>query len=280
MQRLRSPLSMGAALLSLSCAALSQVPGPNINIVANDPFNQKQVEVDAAANPLNPNHIVAGFIDYQTVANEVPSLEPTSSAWCGFSFSANGKTWKNTLVPGFPADTSTAGKSSPIFGASQCGDPSVAWDTSGHVFYEGLAEGSSGGATLFVARFTDPDDGSGGLLYDFTVAIATGNPSSTGQVLDKPSLLFVPDPTPGSSAAAGTLFACGSIFDGTMGGKFRNKVVCSISSDGGNTFSKANQGKVNGTINTNNGTALAPAPDGGAYLLWRAFLGSENGYGS
>src|SRR5690348_8789433 len=215
MQPLRSVLSTGAVLLSLSCAAFSQVPGPAINVVASDPFNQKQVEVDAAANPLNPNHIVAGFIDYQTVANEVPSLEPTSSGWCGFSFSANGKTWKNTLVPGFPADTSTAGKSSPIFGASQCGDPSVAWDTSGHLFFEAMAEQPDGSATLFVARFTDPDDGSGGLLYDFTVAIASGNPSSTGQSLDKPSMIYVPSTTGGSNPASGTLYACGTIFDGT-----------------------------------------------------------------
>src|SRR5215469_11154767 len=112
MKPLHSLRAMRLALPLFSCIAWSQVPGPNINIVSNDPYNQKQVEVDAAANPLNPNHIVAGFIDYQVVVNENPALEPESSAWCGFSFSVNGRIWKSTLVPGFPADTSTAGKSS------------------------------------------------------------------------------------------------------------------------------------------------------------------------
>ena len=191
-------------------------------------------------------------------------------------------------MPGFPGDPSLAGKSSPIFGSEKCGDPTVAWDTSGHAFLLGLAQHPNGTNFLFVARFTDPDDGQGKLEYNFTRLLASGNPSSTGQDLDKPSILFVPDPTPGSKPDAGFLHACGTIFNGTQGGKFRNKVLCALSSDGGKTYSLLNQGKVNGTINTNNGTAIAPsyipvgggkyAPDGGVYVFWRAFLGDENGY--
>ena len=74
----------------LCTTAAAQVPGPVVNVVASDPYNQKQVEVEGAANPNNPNHILAGFIDYQTVVNENPLLSPTSSAWCGYSFSING----------------------------------------------------------------------------------------------------------------------------------------------------------------------------------------------
>src|SRR6267154_2485538 len=192
---------------SLQFMLFMAVPGASVNIVANDPFNQKQVEVDAAANPANPSHILAGFIDYQTVVNENPLEEPNSSAWCGYSYSTNnGKTWKNALVPGVPGDASAAGLNSPIHGQEQCGDPAVAWDTNGHVFFVGLTQGPSG-AILFAARYTDPDDGSGKLNYDFTVALATGNPSANGQDIDKPSALFVPDQTPGGSATApGTLF--------------------------------------------------------------------------
>src|SRR5579864_580313 len=230
-------------LLTFAAVALAQQPGPNVNVVSHDPFNQKQVEVAAAANPQNPNHVVAGFIDYQTVANENPALDPTSSAWCGYSFSTNGgKTWKNLLVPGFPGDTSPGGTSSPIFGSNRCGDPAITWDTNGHVFYMGGAQLPTGPTTLFVARFTDPDDGSGNLIYDTAVAISSGNPSTLGQVPDKPSLAFVPDPTPGGSPSLpGTLYACGTIFNGTVGGKFRNKVVCGLSTDGGLAYSAINR---------------------------------------
>jgi len=280
----RAILGLGVILGVLCATAAAQVPGPVVNVVASDPFNQKQVEVDAAANPTNPSHILTGFIDYQTVADGVAGASVTSSAWCGYSFSTNsGKTWKNFLVPGFPGDTSAGGKSSPLFGSDKCGDPVVAWDTSGHAFFMGLAQNSTSGVNLlFVARFTDPDDSKGRLEYNFTRVVDSGNPSATGQDLDKPSLLYVPDPT-SSNPAAGTLFGCGTIFNGTVGGKFRNKVVCVRSSNGGDTFTSASQGKVNGNVNTNNGTAIAPILDGGpynggVYVFWRAFLDSENGY--
>src|SRR5713226_1607378 len=80
----RFSVYLAAAGLAVAPLGFGQiVPGPNVNIVANDPYNQKQLEVDAAANPLNPNHIFAGYIDYQTVASEDPTRSPTSKGRCG-----------------------------------------------------------------------------------------------------------------------------------------------------------------------------------------------------
>src|SRR5262249_20107402 len=58
------------ATLFRGFAVIGVTAGPNVNIVSSDPYSQKQLEVDASANPLNPNHVFAGYIDYQTVINE------------------------------------------------------------------------------------------------------------------------------------------------------------------------------------------------------------------
>ncbi|MBI4481002.1 MAG: hypothetical protein HY651_13360 [Acidobacteria bacterium] len=293
----------------LCSTAAAQVPGPVVNINAFDPNNplQKQLEVDAAANPNNPSHIFAGYIDYRTAINDnltnssLPRI--ISQAWCGYSFSTNGgrtwksasynaanDTWKSFLVPGFLGNTGTEpdGGNSPILGSDTCGDPVVAWDTSGHAYFMGLAVRPDGINFLFVARFLDPDDGTGRLIYEKTVVIESGNPSGIGQDLDKPSLLFVPDPASSdSNPAAGTLYACGTFFDGSS--QQGTKVICQYSSTAGTsfTFSKPNQPnqtKLNQNVSTNNGTAITPStypdgtPDGGVYVFWRSFEKSDNGY--
>src|SRR5207244_3348214 len=88
--------------LTLSVFALGKVSfgqikvGPNVNIVANEQYLNKQLEVDApGGNPLNPNHMFAGYIDYQTEF-ESSTERVSARARCGYSFSTNGgKTWKN-----------------------------------------------------------------------------------------------------------------------------------------------------------------------------------------
>lgn len=230
-----------------------------MSIVSSDPVNQKQLEVDAAANPRNPNHLLAGYITYVS-ALENPS-RATSTGRCGYSFSTNGgKTWQNGFLPDLP-------------NMDKCGDPAVTWDTNGHAFYFGLSELTDGATTgMTVWRFTDPDDGSGRLVLDRQVDVDRGT-ASDGQVLDKGAIHFQPS-TGGDPDAPGTLYACYGNFDG----KNNKKIVCALSTDGGTTYSKPNQGKYNGTINSNNGTAIAPGPDGSIYLFWRAFTGTENGY--
>jgi hypothetical protein len=253
--------SFAVSVFALAQVGLAQVAvGPDVDIVENDPYNQKQVEVAAAVNPLNPSHVFAGYIDYQTVANEDPSRPPTSRGVCGFSFSANGgRTWRNGLVPA-PPDR------------EKCGDPAVAWDTNRHVFYFGLVERLDGIREMTVWRFTDPDDGTGTLQYDFMVLVDTGTP---GAELDKNSLIFQPDATSPDPGAPGRLYACYASLQGNSQNNI--KVLCSISRDSGASWSLPNQGKYNGNVNSNNGTAAAPGPGGSIYLFWRAFAPGENG---
>ena len=96
--------------------------------------NRQQNEPAVAINPRDPRVIAAGANDYCGVAT-------WGDAWMGFYISQDGgKTWVNSLTPGYPADTSAEGQASPIFGEDfAAGDPIMAWDNDGHLFYGGIA---------------------------------------------------------------------------------------------------------------------------------------------
>ena len=70
---------------------------------------KQQNEPTAAIDPLNAMHMTAG-------ANDYCPLSTTTDAWGGFYYSADGGgTWTNSLLPGYPTDTSAAGRASPLF---------------------------------------------------------------------------------------------------------------------------------------------------------------------
>src|SRR5947208_4024532 len=85
---------------------------------------RSQNEPTVAVNPRHPDIIIAGSNDYcaQIVNGDV---------WAGYYRSTNGgHTWSDSLLPGYPKDTSAAGVASPAHG--QCGaagDPTQAFDT-------------------------------------------------------------------------------------------------------------------------------------------------------
>ena len=71
---------------------------------------RQQNEPTAAVNPLQPTKMTAGANDYCPVAT-------TTDAWAGFYYSSNGgASWVNSLLPGYPTDTSAEGRASPLFG--------------------------------------------------------------------------------------------------------------------------------------------------------------------
>ena len=78
----------------------------------NEPFS--------VIDPTNPNMVVAGWNDYCST--------DLGAGWMGLGFSADrGETWVNSLVPGYPQDTSAEGMASPLFGShTDAGDPVAA----------------------------------------------------------------------------------------------------------------------------------------------------------
>ena len=91
---------------------------------------REQNEPSVAVDPRNPRIIVIG-------ANDYCAAMTTGDSWLGFYRSANGgRTWRNSLVPGYPTDTSSAGLASPAHGTcSVASDPTVSFDLSGRLFF-------------------------------------------------------------------------------------------------------------------------------------------------
>ena len=110
-----------------------------------------------------PLHLLAGANDYRTVdlpgtLDPLKGFEANADAWLGlFKSFDGGQTWRSTLVPGFPQDTSAIGKASPIKGRQAATDPVVRAGTNGLFYYAGVAfdRGEHKPSAIFVARFID-----------------------------------------------------------------------------------------------------------------------------
>src|SRR5437763_264454 len=120
-------------LCVLSLSSSAQVAGQNINMVSGtqpiggDPYLQRQNEPSMAVSSRNPEHLLAGSNDYRTV--DIPNPKAPNvlgDAWVGvYSSLDGGETWKSTLLPGYPQDTSSLGTASPLHAFTVATDPTV-----------------------------------------------------------------------------------------------------------------------------------------------------------
>src|SRR5437660_4052843 len=133
------------ALLVLCCCTMSstpvsaQVAGQNVNMVSGtgwtngDPFLERQNEPSIAVSTRNTSHLFGAANDYRTV--DLPGLlgiDERGDSWLGvFKSFDGGLTWKSTLLPGYPLDSSPEGAASPIHGRQAAADPLVRAGTNG-----------------------------------------------------------------------------------------------------------------------------------------------------
>lgn len=228
--------------------------GTDAALTACSTGRRAQNEPSVAVDPHNTNVIVAGSNDYcrQTVAGDV---------WAGYYRSTDGgSTWTNSLVPGYPGDTSAAGSASPTSGAcSAAGDPTQSFDNDGRLFYGFIcfnrAKPSNG--NLYVATYEHD-----GADYVRTTQLARGTPSVWGVFNDKVNLVV--DQTAGSRS--------GTIYVGWVRypGQSANNVLEVVrSTDHGVTFSKPV--RVSQGLGEEQFADLAVGPDGSLYVTWRTF---------
>ncbi len=234
--------------------------------------NRQANEPAVAVNPSEQTFLAASSNDYCT-------LPITGDAWQGIYTSADGGlTWKNSLLVGYPGDTSAAGQASPL--ETNSGDPLLDWDNDGHLFAGGItfnrtatiaqsAVTPANGHVYVVTYDRDPGTPTG-LAYVRTVIVGEGTPGRfpyAGRFNDKPSLR-VDDWA--SSPHEGNVYISWTLFPGNAGS---DHVLFSRSEDGGQTFSKGI--KISKGLAAAQGSDIAVASDGTVYVFWREFDASS-----
>jgi hypothetical protein len=240
-------------------------PGITVN---QDTAGAPQNETAIAVDPNNPNRIVAGANDYVTRTwpcdiNGTP-CSGLGDGYSGTYFSNDGgQTWGNvgtdpqhlgTLIPG--VERLAGGQ----YDAG--GDPAVAFDSQGNVYYAGLG-----------FNRTNPDN---------TVAVNKGTFDSSGQLTwsnpvfinqtTAPSTLndkeWIGVDANASSPYHDHIYVTWTrfIFNPQTGAYVQSPIFLSISSDGGQTFSEPTQ--ISQNVKYDQGSRAIVAPDGTVYVIF------------
>src|SRR6476469_3160098 len=200
--------------------------------------NEPSVELD----PRDTSVLLGSSNDYCGVYNRGVAGGAVGPIWLGYYRSLDGGlNWTSSLVPGYPDDTSPYAALSQARTAS-AGDPVIAWDNHGRVFFGSESSGDPAGSPktfgdVFVARFRNPggpdapDTTRDGLEYYGTTVIERGSsaPNLLGKFNDKTAIEV--DRTGGS--CDGNVYFSWSRFNGNGA----NAIYFSRSTDHGETFS-------------------------------------------
>jgi hypothetical protein len=252
------------------------IVGPDV-LVNRDTAAAPQNETAIAVDPNNPNRIVGGANDYVTRTwSCFVGTTPCSALGDGYSgtyYSNNGgSTWccnsspNSNYVP--TTDPSQIGTLIPgverlVGGQYDAGgDPSVAFDSQGHVFYAGLGfNRTSAPNTVAVNKGTF--DGSGNLTWSQPTFI---NPTTSPSTLNDKEWIAVDShvgsPFQDRIYVTWTRF----IFNAHNGSYVQSPIAFVSSSDGGATFTTPKL--ISGNVLYGQGSRPVVGPDGTLYVFW------------
>jgi hypothetical protein len=251
-----------ATIASCNSDVPSNAPGPPPVVAGGG--ERQQNEPTGAVDPLDTRKLTAGANDYCAVPT-------TTDAWAGLYYSGDGGTnWVNSLVPGYPTDTSAEGRASPLFGlAAAAGDPVQDWDRANHLYYGGIAfnRGKPANGSVWVARynwsplFVAPK-------YEFTTVVSRGTPTPIfkGHFEDKIEL----ETDDGiSSPFAGNVYVCWARFTASGPNDF---VEFGRSTDGGRTWELQ---KISEGVHGSQFCDIAVTRTGTVFVTWRQFVSGK-----
>ena len=261
-----------------------------------DAQNRQSNETTVSISPANPNIVAAGANDYRMVT-------VTGDVWYGLYVSANGgTTWFNTMIPGFPSDTSAAGLASPLLNLDGSGDPVVRFDAAGNLYAAGIA---------FNRNFDQPDRPVDTVVYVAKYSYTPGTPAGTSTpnsaanppnftyagttIVDRGAVGFaVPGAVgfagtftdkewmeidlnaPAASPCSGNVYVAHTNFHSSGS----SPIMFSRSTDGGAGFSQPKTISTGGSSGTpyNQGADIAVASNGTIYVAFAAFQGGGNAF--
>jgi hypothetical protein len=199
----------GTAICSTTTTTDANV---NTDCEENGPHNETSIAVD----PNNANHIIGGANDYQLALNPGGHLGETILSRAHVTFDG-GQTWSE--YPVFSDSSYTA-----------TGDPSVAFDASGHAYYATLGFRFVGSRNVQNADVLVSTSGDGGKSWAVhRVAQGSGVATSVGASLDKEYVAAWGD--------GNAIVTWGDFVQVQKGSVLGTKLFDSVTHDGGKTWS-------------------------------------------
>lgn len=241
----------------------------------------RQNEPSVAINPRNTNVILGSSNDYCGVYAGSPDggpFIPSGPIWLGYYRSENGgSSFRSSLVPGYPGDSSPYAALSNARTASS-GDPVIAWDAHGRAYFGSESSGDPAGTKksfgdVWVAAFDNPAGASGntindGKRYKGTQIVAKGvsAPNLNGKFQDKTAIEA--DRT-GGACDANVYFAWTS-FSGIAGNV---AIYFSRSTNQGTSWSQPQ--KLTPAINSLQDPDIAVTGNGHVYVTFQQYASRQ-----